>query len=198
MRELGLRRRAKRRILRKRLHNTIPPHFRLAHIRHLPPVVRNKLLKLAPRKGGYLYGLCGVGKSYSLCAIARLMLTEGYTVRRVVWERLTLDIRGTYKSNKQSERDLLQPLIDCDVLIIEDVGTTTSAGGTESDFNLRVLLTILDSRLEGRRPTWLSSNKSVEQLAQTFDDRIGSRLHEHCEIILLEGPDRRKMSKRSD
>jgi len=160
--------------------------------------VRNKLLKLAPRKGGYLYGLCGVGKSYSLCAIARLMLTEGYTVRRVVWERLTLDIRGTYKSNKQSERDLLQPLIDCDVLIIEDVGTTTSAGGTESDFNLRVLLTILDSRLEGRRPTWLSSNKSVEQLAQTFDDRIGSRLHEHCEIILLEGPDRRKMSKRSD
>jgi len=197
-RQVRLRRRARQQILGKRLGATIPQLFRRAHIRHLGEVVRNKILGLVPARGGYLYGAPGRGKTYSLCAIARLMITEGYNVRRVVWERLSLDIRDTFKSNHTSELDLIGPLIDCDVLIIEDVGTTTSTGGMESDFNLRLLLTILDSRLESHRPTWLSSNKSVEQLAQTFDDRIASRLYGHCKIILLAGPDRRKMHNRSD
>jgi len=197
-RQIRLRRRARQQILRRRLVATIPQLFRRAHIRHLGEVVRNKLLGLVPAKGGYLYGAPGRGKTYSLCAIARLMITEGYNVRRVVWERLSLEIRDTFKNNHTSELDLIGPLIDCDVLIIEDVGTTTSTGGTESDFNLRVLLTILDGRLEAQRPTWLSSNKSVEQLAGTFDDRIASRLYGHCEVILLSGPDRRKLFKRSD
>jgi len=189
---------SRRQELTEHLGRVIPNRYENAHMSDLPIKWQEKFFELMPKRGAYLYGSPGVGKTYSLCAVARELITEGHSVRRVVWERLTLDIRDTYKSNKKSERDFIQPLIDCDVLIIEDVGTTTSLDGVESDFSLRTLLTILDSRLEVGAPTWFSSNKSVEQLAQTFDDRIASRLHEHCKIILLDGKDRRKMSKRSD
>jgi DNA replication protein DnaC len=197
-RQLRQKRIAKQHALRERLDSTIPQLFRYAHIRHLRQAVKNGLSELTPKRGAYLYGSPGVGKTYSLCAVARKLITEGRGVRRVVWERLTLSIRGTYKSNHKSEQDLLQPLIDCDVLIVEDVGTTTSLDGAESDFSLRTLLTILDSRLEACKPTWFSSNKSVEQLATTFDDRIASRLCQHCKIILLSGKDRRKKPRPSD
>jgi len=196
--------------LTERLARVIPGRYENSRMGDLPVAWQEKFFGLMPKRGAYLYGSPGVGKTYSLCAVARELITEGHSVRRVVWERLTLDIRATYKSNRKSERDLIRPLIDCDVLIVEDVGTTTSLDGQESDFSLRTLLTILDSRLEACRPTWFSSNKSVEQLSATFDDRIASRLHEHCKIILLDGRDRRKptgsglalrqdgMSKRSD
>jgi DNA replication protein DnaC len=188
----------RQRELTELLGRVIPRRYENAHMDDLPVKWQEKFFELMPNRGAYLYGSPGVGKTYSLCAIAKELITEGHSARRVVWERLTLDIRNTYKSNQKSERDLIQPLIDCDVLIIEDVGTTTSLDNMESDFNLRTLLTILDSRLEACRPMWFSSNKSPEQLAETFDDRIASRLHEHCKIILLDGTDRRKMSKRSD
>jgi DNA replication protein DnaC len=184
--------------LKELLGRVIPRRYENAHMGDVPAKWQETFFELMPNRGAYLYGSPGVGKTYSLCAIARELITEGHSVRRVVWERLMLDIRNTYKSNQKSERDLLQPLIDCDVLIIEDVGTTTSLESMESDFSLRTLLTILDSRLEACKPTWFSSNKSVEQLATTFDDRIASRLCEHCKIILLSGKDKRKKPRPSD
>lgn len=178
--------------LRENLSRTIPRRYEKACLDDLPDTLRKLFENLIPTEGAYLYGATGVGKTYSLCAVARELVTQGYWVKRIVWERLTLEIRGSFRYEDVSEQEIIQPLIDCDILIIEDLGTSTSADRTESDFNLRVLLTILDARNEDMRPTWISSNKSIEQLAETFDDRVASRLCEHCKIILLEGKDRRR------
>jgi len=178
--------------LREILSRVIPRRYEKASLDDLQDTLRKLFEKLMPHKGVYLFGATGVGKTHSLCAVARELVMWGYWVKRIVWERLTLGIRGSFRDDDISEQEIIQPLIDCDILIIEDLGTSTSADRTESDFNLRVLLTILDARNEDMRPTWISSNKSIEQLAETFDDRVASRLCEHCEIVLLEGRDRRK------
>lgn len=181
--------------LRETLSRVIPKLFENAHITDLPDKWQEEFFELIPDRGAYLYGSPGVGKTHSLCAIARELITRGYWVKRAVWERLTLNIRDCYGNKKTgaTDKEIIQPLIDCDALIIEDIGTTTSIGNTESDFSLRVLLTILDSRGEQRKPIWFSSNKDIEQLSACFDGRIAGRVREHCEVILLDGKDRRKV-----
>jgi len=177
--------------LREALSQTIPRRYEKASLGDLPTGLREMLEKLMPEKGAYIYGETGRGKTHALCAVARELITRGYWVKRVVWERLAFDIRSSFNSSDTDEGGIVQPLLDCDVLIIEDVGTSTSNDRIESDFNLRTLLMILDYRNEFMRPTWFSSNKSVAQLGGTFDDRTASRIREHCEIILLEGKDKR-------
>ena len=137
-----------------------------------------------------MYGPPGAGKTYAMCALARWYIINHYSAKRVTFERLCLDIRGTY-DNGTSEQMIIDELIRTDVLFLEDVGTTTSLDKQESDFSLRTLLLILDERLEYCRPTFITSNKSAVQLAESFDNRIGSRLHD-CEIVQLQGRDRRK------
>lgn len=81
-----------------------------------------------------------------------------------------------------------------DKLFIEDVGTTVSLDKQESDFSLRTFLVLLDQRLEACQPTFITTNKTLEQLGRCFDDRIASRLIQACKIIKLTGADRRRQT----
>lgn len=163
-------------IIRAKIRNTLPPAFQKAHLRNLNPVFRKQLLSYDPTIGLVLYGPVGTGKSFSTSALGRYLITQGHIVRRVTYEGLCLQIRHSYKSDTQTELDIIQPLINCDALIIEDIGGNKSIGEPESDFSLRTLFIILDSRLEQRRPTFISTNKTQKNLALSFDERIESRL----------------------
>ena len=186
----------KRGKLIQRLSVIVPPLFAKAHIRDFSPLFRAKLLKVvdpaAMAEGLLLWGAPGVGKTHAMAAIGRYIVTRGGRCRRMTYEMLALQIRDTFKANStKTELGVIQPLLDCQFLFIEDVGTTVSSGSQESDFSLRTLLVILDHRLEQRRPTFLTSNKSVEGLRQTFDARIASRLQAFM-VIQMAGADKRK------
>ena len=71
----------------------------------------------------------------------------------------------------RSERGLVKRYQDVDKLLIEDVGTTVGTGSQESDFSLRTFLLILDHRLEHCKPTFITTNKSVDELGKSFDER---------------------------
>ena len=104
-----------------------------------------------------------------------------------------LKIRDTFKSNaKQTEWEVIKEYLDADKVFIEDIGTTKSEGNIESDFSVRTLLVLLDHRLEHCLPVFLTTNRTVEEIGKTFDERIASRLVQMCEIIKLTGEDRRK------
>jgi DNA replication protein DnaC len=106
---------------------------------------------------------------------------------------LRLSIRDTYKpESERSELDILGPVTAVPTLFLEDVGVTVSLGRAESDFSLRIFETLLDQRLEHGRATFLTSNKSPEELDRSFDPRVLSRLCQACEILDLTGPDRRR------
>lgn len=127
-----------------------------------------------------------------MCAFASDLWDNGWQVVRVAYDMLMLQIRDTYKPGaKQTELGVIQPLIDAEKLIIEDVGVTVSVGAQESDFSLRTFLVLLDQRLEHCRATYITSNKSVEEIGKSFDARVASRLRQACEIVQLTGKDRR-------
>jgi DNA replication protein DnaC len=156
----------------------MPKLFRNAHLRDLSPAFRNAILSFDPEIGLVLFGPVGRGKSYALAALARYLIFKGRKVVRITYEMLCLHIRDTYNQRSaQTELGVIRPLINCDCLIIEDIGSTASIGKGESDFSIRTFFVLLDSRLEACRPTFVSTNKSRQNLVASFDERIASRLN---------------------
>lgn len=172
------------------LSGNIPPLFAKARLADLSQPLREKLLALPVEKGLYLWGPVGCGKSHTLCALARHFVVKGFSVKRVKWDRLCLDIRDTY-NREASEVSLLDRFLKCHKLILEDLGTSVSSGKAESDFAVQKLLLLLDERVEHCLPTFISSNKPLEEIHKSFDQRSASRIAGNCEVIKLAGKDKR-------
>lgn len=172
----------------------LPNLFRSAEISNLSSVLKEKITSLPEDKGLLFWGEAGVGKSYAMAAIIKDMLRKNpdADIARIGFEMICLKIRDTYKQgSKSTELDVIKPLMAVENLFIEDVGTTVSVGESESDFSLRTFLVLLDSRLENCKRTFITTNKSIEELAKSFDSRIASRLQQLCEVIHLTGKDKR-------
>lgn len=169
----------------------VRPRYANATLKTLPSALCTALLGAKEGESIYLWGPPGTGKTWAMAAMARHRIENGYRVHREGWERLCLRIRGTFSPRAvETEWTVIEPLIAADTLIIEDIGTTVSAGRQESDFSLRVLLVILDSRSEDMLETLITSNKPLEEIESSFDPRIASRLRQGL-IIQKTGKDKR-------
>jgi hypothetical protein len=174
----------------KHFMTVIPKRYINASLTYLPKAITVSL-ETELDTGVLLWGSAGVGKTYAMSAMAKHFMAEGYDVNRIHYETLCLQLRDTFnKQATQTEWTIIEPLLNCDILVIEDVGTSKSVGIQESDFSLRTFLLLLDIRLEHCRPTYITSNKSVENLAKSFDERIGDRLRTFL-VIRMEGKSKR-------
>jgi len=183
----------KRGQIRARLKE-IPPLFMYARYGGLSPALRKMLDSRRPMQGLFLWGLPGAGKSFVACAVARdlVMRAKAVTVKRIGYDWLMMEIRACYRDGaKRSDAQVVRDYMSPDLLIVEDVGVTTSIGQQETDFSLRMFYLFLDWRLEHMKPTIITSNKSVPNIATSFDKRIGSRLSTY-RIIEIKGKDKRK------
>lgn len=161
---------------RQALLALVPEKYVGAELDHLTEKLRTALTKETD-VGVLLWGAAGIGKTYAMAALAKMHTREGYLACRIHYEMLCLQLRDTFNPKAvQTEWSIIEPLLNCDKLYIEDVGTTKSIGERESDFSLRTFLILLDIRMEHCRPTYITSNKSVENLTNGFDERVGDRL----------------------
>ncbi len=85
-------------------------------------------------------------------------------------------IRECYNSGG-NEDDVIGPLRSARVLCIDDVGVN----GRDHERN--ILYTLLESRSEIGKVTLMTSNLSLEQMAETFDARIASRIRGLCKPL---------------
>jgi len=153
----------------------VPQRYCMARLDHLGKGLYEALNKHIDA-GVLLWGGSGTGKTYAMTALARKYFYEGYRVRRVHYESLCLQLRDTFKPRgTQTEWGILEPLLAADMLFVEDIGAGKSIGAQETDFSARTFLVLLDMRLEECRPTFITSNKSPENLG--FGERIADRLH---------------------
>jgi DNA replication protein DnaC len=164
----------------------IPPLFQHAKLTDFPDQLVKLLLSRNPGQGLYLFGPVGVGKSRCLSALARhitICVRGECLLKRVIFDCLNKEVRTA-----KSEMKVLRPFLDCDILILDDVGVSCALGKREAVSSGRLLTTLLDWRLENRKPTFVTSNLSIESLG--FDERVKSRLRTF-RIIKIEGRDRR-------
>lgn len=174
------------------LESIVPPHYAKAELCDLPRSLGETFFTLPDDKGLFLWGQPGCGKTHSCCAFAKYLWSQGWDVARINYEMIALQIRHTYKSGSMtSELDVIQPLLTIGKLIVEDVGTIVSAGQQESEFSLRTFLVLLDQRIEHCLATFITSNKPIEELTRSFDERIASRIRQACEVVQIRGRDKR-------
>ncbi len=170
----------------------IPERYQAADLGHLAKPLVEQFMGLPDDMGLLLWGPPGRGKTHSTAAFAKHLWSDGWDFKRISYDWLMLEIRDTYKASaEQTEKMVIQPLIQVGKLFIEDVGVTVKSGHEESDFSLRTFVQLLDQRIERCLATYVTSNKSVEELAKSFDARVASRLRQACQVIKLTGPDRR-------
>lgn len=183
-RALRQKRREKQSAIKKELKQ-IPERYQNARLAHLSRAFATSLLSFEPTTGLVLTGPVGTGKTYALSALIRKLITlpnkhrdwNNELLERISWERLCIEVRATFqKESQQTEDSILRRLIRAEYLVVEDLGAGKAIDVMESDFSRRLFYVVLDSRLERCRPTFISTNKTQQTLANTFDERIASRL----------------------
>ena len=144
------------------------------------------------RCGGNLLfrGNTGVGKTFLSNCAAKALLDTGHSVAYFTSTKL-FDIFAKYRFYKDGEAGEKHHMIfDCDLLIIDDLGTEVANKFTSSQ-----LFILLNERMQNKSSTIISTNLTIRELAEEYSERIFSRISSGFTILELLGDDIRIKKK---
>lgn len=181
------------------------------------PITRQEVEAIySTRKGLYIHGPVGTGKTYIAYAIKHYLENGeahigsaggsgasggnaggggGGTVpakpRRLQFYNATellADIRHDFDAtDPYAKKHVADRILESrNLLIIDDLGAEKP-----SEWVAETLYRIINHRYENELPVVITSNLSLDQLAQRLGDRTASRLAELCNVVELTGRDRR-------
>ena len=143
------------------------------------------------RKGMYLWGGTGSGKTLLACAILNeLIFRYGTTCRYAKINKDFLSaLKDTYQKdsiNHGMERSIEEEFANIDVLVIDDFGVQK-----ESEWVNAKLYDLIDSRYEKQKTTLLTSNTPPDEWKALGEGRVYSRLKEMTQDLHIECEDYR-------
>ncbi len=146
--------------------------------------------KDAPMPESLLFlGGTGLGKTHLSTALARVIIERGYDVYYNSAVGMISDFEYKRFGNgvAQFEGDNTARYTECDLLIIDDLGTEVV-----NQFTLSCLYHVLNTRLNLQKPTVVSTNLLSAELRKAYSDRITSRLMGEFRVFPFYGTDVRK------
>ena len=114
------------------------------------------------------YGTAGSGKTFLSYCIAKELLDRGYLVVYKTSDELIRALRDIKFNNNEYLEKLL---IDCDLLIIDDLGSEQL-----NDFAATELFNLINRKLLKKKKMLISTNFTLADLAKHYSERISSRL----------------------
>lgn len=135
-------------------------------------------------------GGTGLGKTHLSLAIANAVINRGFSVVYGNAQNILSDLQnenfGRTNDLRYTERDVL----GCDLLILDDLGTEY-----KSSYTVACLYNIINTRISAKLPTVISTNFSLDELEEKYDQRITSRITGTFKLLTLEGNDIRYIKK---
>lgn len=133
-------------------------------------------------------GSTGVGKTFLSNCIAKELLDSSHSVLYV--SAIDLFQFLSYK-NDDEEAPSLKNFLDCELLIIDDLGTEFTNAYTNS-----LLFNLLNNRMLSEQSTIISTNLSLSELMSRYSERLFSRVYSSYTSYKLVGDDIRLIKKK--
>lgn len=140
------------------------------------------------QKNLIFYGSTGLGKTFLCNCIAKSLLDKGVTVLYQTAFRI-IDIISSYRFAAKKTPDMkfnYELLINCDLLIIDDLGTEMMNSFTNTE-----IFNIINTRLLESKKTIISTNFTPQQIEENYSNRVSSRIFGYYEFISFVGKDLR-------
>lgn len=138
----------------------------------------------------FFYGDTGIGKTYLSNCVAKELLDSGHSVIYFTAPSLFhIFEKNSFGKLRDSDEDYRR-ILECDLLIIDDLGTELT-----NAFTVSQLFLCLNERILRQKSTIISTNLGLGQLAETYSERTFSRISSSYTIIKLFGNDIRIQKK---
>src|SRR5688572_12312678 len=147
--------------------------------------------------GLLLYGPHGVGKTHLAVGILKSVVrSKGARAFFFETRELLRLVRDTYnRSVEETEMEVLKPLLDADLLVLDDLGAERTSEWVQETLGL-----VVNTRYNARRPTVFTSNlvdspDNTDPRSFIFQlgARTRSRLIEMCDWVEIQGVDVREV-----
>ncbi len=140
----------------------------------------------------FLYGDTGLGKTFLAHCIAKELLESAHSVVYFSsFGLFELFADSAFRRKEETGQTIREEhIFDCDLLIIDDLGTEYVNGFVCSE-----LFHVLNERILHKRSTLISTNLPLETFAQTYSERIFSRISSNYIMLRMTGDDIRLKKK---
>jgi len=146
-------------------------------------------------KNLFLSGAPGLGKTFLSACIARTVSENGFSVvydtAGNVFAQFEMKKFQRDSSDGREARDETRRYLNCDLLILDDLGSELTTQLTQS-----ALYELVNTRLVAGRRTVISSNLSMEEAARRYSPQIASRLEGEYHVLHFFGDDIRLLKKK--
>lgn len=139
------------------------------------------------------YGDTGVGKTFLSNCIARELLNHSFSVIYLTAIQLfEVFSKNTFDAGDEDNApgDMLSYILECDLLIVDDLGTELTNSFTNSK-----LFYCLNERFMTKKSTIISTNLTINRINQIYSERIFSRLSSNFTLLKFYGEDIRIKKK---
>jgi len=140
----------------------------------------------------FFIGNPGLGKTFLCNSIAKDLLDKG---KSVIYNTVPdlIDSMRKYKfdfDNEEANLPYLNDIYNCDLLIIDDLGTELT-----TQFSNQVIYNILNKRIQNGKKMVISTNLSLQDFQSIYSERIVSRIIGNFESCKFMGIDIRLKKK---
>ena len=136
-------------------------------------------------------GGTGLGKTFLSACIAREVAAKGYSVAYETASHLFQKLeKHRFHPDEETALDVKR-LNECDLLIIDDLGTELPG-----NFVTAALYTLVNDRLLAGKPMVISTNLTIDEVGQRYSPQIRSRLQGSFQLLPFVGQDIRVMMNR--
>jgi DNA replication protein DnaC len=146
---------------------------------------RRYALNFGPNAGNLLFvGGTGLGKTFLSACVARAVADRGYSVVYETAGRLFGKLeQAKFAPTEESRREAAK-FLECDLLIIDDLGTEMPG-----QFVTAALYSLLNDRILEGKPMVISTNLNVDEMARRYSPQIASRLQGNFRRLTFVGQD---------
>ncbi len=123
------------------------------------------------RRGIVILGKAGLGKSFSMVSLAKEISKK---TPKVCYIR-AFELFERFYDHRLEKSDLLNPLYDCDIIFIDDLGSEPQTNNVTKEYFFQ----FMDRRVCENKHFVIASNLSTKGIMSYYGERTGSRIFEN-------------------